>query len=80
MCGFDQIISYILCTEYIILQDRTKNLIYILQNQKKKTKIRKNELEIKKLTKRIQKWNQKPKINQKDTKMNLCDYYLFNLT
>ena len=53
MYGFDQIISYILCTEYIILQDRTKNPIYILQNRKKL---------------KSEKMNRKPKINQKDTK------------
>ena len=54
MCVFDQIISYILCTENLILQNITKNLIYILQNKNKKLK--------------SEKMNRKPKINQKDTK------------
>ena len=53
MCGFDQIIYYILCTEYIILHDRIKNLIYIIQNKKKL---------------KSEKINRKLKINQKDTK------------
>ena len=65
MCRFGKIISYILCTEYIILQDRTKNLIYIF---KKKIKSEKMNWKPKINQKDTKKKNQKPKINQKDTK------------
>ena len=66
MYGFDPlpliyyaINAYILYNKCIILQDRTKNLIYNFQNQKK--------LKQKKLIKNQKKLNQKQKINQKDT-------------